>query len=64
MHIEFKNWFCIELNKGFVLDKNLKVNEAKLKAHYTNPYEYDDLRIYREKYTNKDHGLPNLFVKK
>lgn len=35
-----------------------------LQTNATNPYLYNDYRVYREKYANGDHGVPNPDAKK
>lgn len=38
--------------------------ENRLQTNATNPYLYNDYRVYREKYANGDHGVPNPDAKK
>lgn len=35
-----------------------------LQSNETNPYLYNDYRVYREKYANGDHGCPNPDAKR
>ena len=41
-----------------------KATESELQSAATNPYLYNDYRVYREKYANGDHGVPNPDAKK
>jgi len=38
--------------------------DSCLQTNATNPYLYNDYRVYREKYANNDHGVPNPDAKK
>lgn len=42
----------------------LSSNGVKLQSNSTNPFLYNDYRVYKEKYANKDHGVPNPDAKK
>jgi hypothetical protein len=46
------------------LNETLPRNGYKLQSNATNPYLYDDMRIYREKYAAGDHGMPHPDQKK
>jgi len=39
-------------------------NRNKLQTNMLNPYLYNDIRMYKEKYASKNHGLPNEYAKK
>lgn len=40
------------------------MSNAVLQTNDTNPYLYNDYRVYREKYANGDHGIPHPEAKK
>ena len=41
-----------------------KKDNITLQTNLLNPFLYDDIRLYKEKYEKKDHGLPNEFAKR
>ena len=55
--------FCNESQPKFVnINEKPKIT---LQSNLTNPYLYDDIRMYKEKYATGDHGgLPNAYAKK